>query len=219
MTAPTDRIAERHASPAQLRWWVGNSLTVLRLVAGAIYPFVPASWRVGLVVFAAVSDGIDGWLARKLHATSLSGQVLDPIADKLCVLTILLVAACEGIVSWGSLAFVGARDLMVIGVALLAVILRPGSWRHMPPRVSGKLATAGQFAFLVAIVFWNAMPLWLLIVAGTFSVIAGLDYVWVGLCYYRETATRPAGDDAPETTSASSGPETRAVHEQDPESL
>ncbi len=77
---------------------IPNILTLARI---AILPvlvgllFVPEDWAVwtcfALYVFAAVTDFIDGWLARKMNATSAFGKFLDPIADKILVVCLLVM--------------------------------------------------------------------------------------------------------------------------------
>ena len=190
MKSPTPSPSTRQATPTQLRWWVGNSLTLLRLLAGLAYPLVMISWRIPLLLFAGISDAVDGWLARRLNAVSLLGQVLDPIADKLCVLTILGTALWEQRVTGAELLLIGTRDVLVIGVALLAMWTRPGSWKNMPPRILGKAATAGQFLYLVTLEVWNWHPWPFVVLVGGLSLAAGLDYVAAALRYFRNT--RPA---------------------------
>ena len=65
------------------RRWVtvvfANSLTLARLIAGLMFPWVSVAWRPELVLAAAASDLIDGALSRKFCGTSAAGQLLDPI--------------------------------------------------------------------------------------------------------------------------------------------
>lgn len=167
------------------RWWVGNSLTILRLVAGFAYPFVPVEWRIPLLIFAGLSDLIDGWLSRLLHATSLAGQVLDPIADKVCVAAVLLTAWIEAKVALWELLLVAARDYVVAIVVVIALTIRPGSWKAMPPRVTGKLATAAQFLFLVDLVWFPERTMWLFVLTACLSLLAAADYTWAAIRYCR----------------------------------
>ena len=59
---------------------VPNALTVLRLVAAGLLPFVPASWRLPLIVFAGASDLLDGYVARRFDAVTRWGTLFDGIA-------------------------------------------------------------------------------------------------------------------------------------------
>src|SRR5215469_18409458 len=76
-------------------WTAPNQLTLLRLI---FIPFVITNvlddnwkWALGLLVFAGLSDALDGWLARTLNQRTLLGQYLDPIADKLLLSSLFLV--------------------------------------------------------------------------------------------------------------------------------
>ena len=160
------------------RWWIGNSLTVLRLVAGIAYPFVAISWRLPILIYCAFSDLVDGAISRALGATSLTGQVLDPIADKVCVAAVLLTAIYDGELRIWEFVFLAARDLAVAVIAVIAHVVKRTAWQEMPPRLLGKLATAGQFAFLLNIVSGYERVPGLLPFAGLTSVAAGIDYAF-----------------------------------------
>ncbi len=181
--------ARPSSEPDWTRWLLANSITLLRLVAGLVYPFVGQPLRLWLLGYAAFSDLIDGWISRRLHATSLTGQVLDPIADKVCVVAVLIMAVIDRQVTLPELLLVAFRDYTVALTALVAGITRPGSWRSMPPRVLGKLATAGQFVFLLNVIV--IPPRWpgVLTIAGVLSVVAGVDYFLAALRYFRRTRT------------------------------
>lgn len=158
------------------RYWIPNGLLVLRLIAGLVYPFVDTDWRVALLVYAAISDLIDGTIARWLNATSMFGQMLDPVADKICVLAVLFTAYFEAVIQWWELLGVAARDITVIGIAFIVVVINHRKLKEMPPRISGKIATGGQFAFLLMAVIFEWKQLWLTIPAIGLSVWAAIDY-------------------------------------------
>lgn len=80
---------------------IPNLITSLRILIIPWIPYVFLSLNknqlaLGLVIFAALSDFLDGYLARKLKATSLVGQILDPLADKLFLLTIIYTLFSSG---------------------------------------------------------------------------------------------------------------------------
>lgn len=171
-----------------------NTLTILRLCAGIAYPFVPVGWRIPLLVYAAVSDLIDGPLSRLNHSTTNFGQVWDPIADKVCVLAVLITAVVDGQIVWWELLLVGARDLMVIGLAVATFLIDRSKLKDMPPRISGKVATGGQFAFLVGVLAFDVKPPWLFWTAVAVSVWSGIDYTYYGIRRaIREVPAKRAG--------------------------
>jgi len=181
---------------------IPNTLTVLRLVAGILYPFVPVGWRIPLLIYAAISDLVDGPIGRWTNSTSKFGQIWDPIADKVCVLAVLITALIDGQILWWELLLVGARDVMVIGLAIATVLLDRSKLKDMPPRLSGKVATAGQFAFLVGVLVFDVKPAWLFWLAVVVSVASGIDYTQYGI--RRARRELPAGKAiAPQEHSAS----------------
>ena len=73
-------------SPAN--WLVPNGLSILRMALGIAFPWLPERFRLATVLVAALSDAFDGFAARRLHAESDTGQLLDPIADRTFVLLV-----------------------------------------------------------------------------------------------------------------------------------
>ncbi len=165
-----------------LRFAIPNSLSLLRIVLAFVFPWAPTTWRGGLIVTAGLSDLFDGQLSRALGGTSLLGQILDPVADKLFVGSVLITLVLAGGLTVPEVLLIGFRDLAVLaGTAWSVARLGLGSVRHMPPSWLGKLATAGQIGFLLLLTLTHekANPLILPVelAAVTFSVLAGLDYL------------------------------------------
>src|SRR6478736_3643191 len=117
-----------------------NIICLIRIVL--IVPLLQAMlagehWRI-LLLFsvAAVSDALDGYLAKRFHWTSQLGKFLDPAADKLLLVSVFIVAAWLDIAPWWVAAVAAARDLVIAGGVqicyLLAVIL--ASAIGLPPR-------------------------------------------------------------------------------------
>ncbi len=158
---------------------IPNTLTVLRIVAAIVLPFAAAVWRLPLVLFAGISDWLDGYLARRFDAQSKSGALLDGIADKLFVLSAVITFVGTGdIPLWQGLVLM-ARDITVGLIAAYAVMTR--AWHafgHMEARLAGKLTTAlvlPWFAtLLIPAVEPARMPLFVL--AAIASVAAAVDY-------------------------------------------
>jgi cardiolipin synthase (CMP-forming) len=128
-------------------------------------------WAVGLLATAGVSDWLDGKIARALNQQSSLGELLDPAADRLYIVSTIIALAVRSIIGWWLVAVLAAREL-TLGLALL-LLRRAG---YGPLRVSfvGKAATLcllyafpllflgshqGAYA-LVARVFGWAFALW-----------------------------------------------------------
>lgn len=195
-----DDVAEssRNLSPAgqpslaRQALMVPNLLSILRLAGVAVFLWLllgpqEDGWALAILVFAGVSDWLDGKLARWLNQMSSLGQILDPAADRLYIAATLIAFVFRGIVSWWLVAVLLARELLV-GVCLL--LLRRANFR--PPEVTyaGKGAT---------FVLMYAFPLLLLtqsepVVAAfagpigyAFTVWGVALYLWSGALYVVQT--------------------------------
>lgn len=171
--------------------WVPNALTVLRLAATACFPFAPTAWRAPLVLFAGLSDCADGYLARRLGATSWIGGLLDAIADKLFVWTVLLVLWSSSSLTLWQFGLLVSRDLAVAFAVI--VVLAARYWegfQKMPSRPFGKLTTLAVFAYLVAATLWvdSQGAATTLLVAAALSLFAAADYLLVLYYGWRERA-------------------------------
>lgn len=107
---------------------IPNTLTLARLASIplllVLYPMSGPAMRsfCGLIFFvAAVLDILDGYLARRLHATSKLGALLDPIADKMIDATGLILLVSDGIIfAWIAVVII-CRDIAVSGMRLIAL--------------------------------------------------------------------------------------------------
>lgn len=106
-----------------------------------------------LFVLAAVSDGIDGYLAKRFGWTSKLGRFLDPVADKLLLVLVFVEGTWLGLIPWWLTAAVVARDA-AIGLGALTFRLWFGPL-HGRPTVVSKINTAAQLLY-VALVLLNA---------------------------------------------------------------
>lgn len=145
-------------------------------------PFSPPRWWLPLVAFAALSDWLDGFLARRLGAQSWIGGILDGSTDKLFVVTALVTFQVHGLIAWWQIPFLLLRELpVVLGVALAAARRDREGFRSMSSRPLGKLVTVALFAFLLSLL---ALPETrglhgvLYSIAVILSAAAAADYVF-----------------------------------------
>ena len=177
--------------------WINlaNLFTLLRLV---LVPFVVRDIVDGnhgraLVLFfaAAVTDVIDGALARGPSGTTRAGAYLDPIADKCLMSGVFLALGAANIVPWWFVAVVLGRDLFILIGALAVMALT--KVRQFPPSRSGKLSTFVQIVTAICWMVSDAWPLAVLVaistamlwVCITFTVASGLDYARRGTHLFR----------------------------------
>jgi len=137
---------------------VPNLLTIARLL---LAPFVFRAITHGrhnaaLVLFAcaAVTDGLDGMLARRFGQTTSVGQVLDPIADKLLLSGVYLALAIAGSVPWWLVIVVLGRDTFLL--ASSGIVMLFTDIRQFQPSVWGKICTLVQIVCAIAWMLQNA---------------------------------------------------------------
>ncbi len=135
-----------------------------------------------LFTIAAVSDGLDGYLAKRFGWTSQLGRFLDPAADKLLLVSVFIVAAWLDIAPWWVAAVAAARDLVIAGGALI-YRLWFGPVRGRPTIIS-KINTGVQISYLLAVILASAIGLpprevldALAVVVLLTTVASGMDYV------------------------------------------
>lgn len=163
--------------------WLPNGLCLARLGVGLAFPLLPEPWRLWLIAGAALSDLLDGYLARRLHCESQTGQLLDPLADKTFVLMLVGTLLAEQVIPLGWAMALATRDLVVLAAVLMLALRR--NWQvlgHMRPSWTGKVTTAFQFAVLLWAVWAGAVPVWLL---ATTSLLSGVAAVHYGLLFRR----------------------------------
>ena len=139
---------------------VPNAISLMRLVIAGGLPIIPADWRLPALATGAASDWIDGLIAKRMNIRTVTGQILDPIADKALVLSALLTLLLSGEIEWWELMFVLTRDVVVLLAAATALFLR--DWRaigRMKPSVMGKIATVFIYTWLVASMMTWADPI------------------------------------------------------------
>jgi CDP-diacylglycerol--glycerol-3-phosphate 3-phosphatidyltransferase len=106
--------------PATLRR-LPNALTLLRFAAIPVFVVLyvdagdgPAWWAGVVFAAAAVTDQLDGWLARRWHVESAFGKVADPLADRLMIGVAVVLLWADGRLPWPGAVIVLARDLVLV---------------------------------------------------------------------------------------------------------
>ncbi len=131
-----------------------NLICLLRIVL--VWPIVVsiahADYPLTLLLFfiAAMSDGLDGFLAKRFNWTSELGKLLDPLADKLLLVGVFLVATWYGLIPrWLTIAAVGRDVLILLGSLAFHIFWGPLNGR---PMISSKINTLLQLLYVLAIV-------------------------------------------------------------------
>ena len=143
-----------------------------------------------LFIIAAITDYFDGYLARSRNETSVFGRLFDPIADKLLVVSALLIIVANRMVneiSYIPVVIIMCREVLVSGLREFLAEVKVG----MPVTRLAKWKTAFQMTALSLILLGNASQVFavsgeiLLWVAGVLTFITGYQYFEKGLAYVR----------------------------------
>ena len=174
-----------------------NKITILRILLIPVFVvevlyYVETGNEVhrllALLTFAvaAILDGVDGYVARRYHQWSELGTVLDPLADKLLLVSSIVVLSFDhaprlaAIPLWLTGTIIGRDLLTCLGVIVVRFTVGKVTVR---PRVTGKIATVLQMAVVLWILLkWSEdHAAWLRLLslgAGLFTGASGLLYVW-----------------------------------------
>jgi cardiolipin synthase len=150
----------------------------------------------GLFIVAAASDGLDGYLAKRFDWISEVGKFLDPLADKLLLVTVFVESAWLGLVPWWLTAAVVARDVM-IGLGALIFRLWFGPLHGRPTRFS-KINTAAQLLYVMLVMLNAAFGVPPREVLAAIALVTFLTTVLSGL-HYVQMFTRRAWTQPPRT--------------------
>ena len=168
------------ALAARLLAAVPNALSLSRLALGIAFPWVPASWRVPIILAGALSDLLDGLVSRLFHARSTAGRILDPLADKVFVFSVVVALWNEGSLKSWEVVLVGLRDLTVLaGVVLVLLRTKWHAFPLMPPSLMGKATTVAQFLFLLILLVRPQQAFAVFLLAATLSGLTAGDYIRV----------------------------------------
>jgi CDP-diacylglycerol--glycerol-3-phosphate 3-phosphatidyltransferase/cardiolipin synthase len=169
------RLADALLLPSLISW--------VRLPLAAAFP-----WTIGdppiacAILFAAgLSDVLDGYVARSRGQATATGAVIDPITDKLFVLTVVLTLIAYQRIPWWGALLLGARDIGEAPLVLWwAVSHRRRRAKADAPKANlpGKLATALQFIAVTAALFGSPWTISLLFAAAGAGAVAAVAY-WI----------------------------------------
>ena len=168
----------------RLTWNLPNALTVARLAAVPVvgvllFMQTTLTRDLAAVVFvvAAVTDFLDGAIARKRGITSDFGALMDPIADKALITVALVGLSALGDLSWWITIIILFREFAV--TALRLSVLRHGV---IPASRGGKMKTVAQIiaiAMFLAVgpLWWRDVASFVMGIAVVLTVVTGIDYV------------------------------------------
>jgi cardiolipin synthase (CMP-forming) len=124
-------------------WTVPNLLSFARLAGVPVFLWLVLGpeadgWALLLLMVSGITDYLDGYLARKLDQKSALGEILDPVADRLYILAVVIGLALREIIPWWVAVILPLRDVLLWG---LVPLLRTRGYSALPVHFLGKAAT------------------------------------------------------------------------------
>lgn len=167
---PDDLEGER-----QLLWNLPNILTLFRFVLIPVYLLVFGAGYMRAAFFvllvAGLTDVLDGYIARKRKLVTPLGSMLDPLADKLMMITVILSLVISQMISWQAAAAMFLRDAgMIVGSA----IFHFRGKKTVPANALGKLTTVLYYVAILLIVFrlpYAYAYLWFVIIVSLVTTV------------------------------------------------
>jgi cardiolipin synthase len=158
---------------------VPSLISFVRLPLAAVFPFVVGQpWvALGVLVAAGLSDLADGWWARRYDQATATGAVVDPITDKIFVLTVVFTLMASGSLSFVSVLLLSTRELGELPLVVWLATSREARQKrkdHPKANLPGKAATALQFATVVAALFrwpWTGSLVGVTAAAGVLAAV------------------------------------------------
>jgi CDP-diacylglycerol---glycerol-3-phosphate 3-phosphatidyltransferase len=140
-----------------------------------------AYWATAIFVVAMATDQFDGWLARRRGTSSPLGKLLDPVADKVLILSTLVMLIGEGVAPAWMVALIVVREILISGLRLAAgergIVLGARDLGRLKTWAQAVAATVAGFAAAGA---WSdEIAWWALLVALVATWVSGLDYARV----------------------------------------
>jgi cardiolipin synthase len=166
---------------------IPNAISILRIVL--VLPFIALmlkrefGWALVLFFVAGISDGIDGYLAKRNNWVSRLGSILDPLADKLLLVSSFITLGWLAVIPMWLVVAVLTRDLIIISGAV-AFHLVVGRY-EMQPTIISKLNTFFQIMLVLSMVFSKGLyPLppmalqGLVYIVLATTILSGGDYIY-----------------------------------------
>ncbi len=133
---------------SQKIWTIPNLITIFRilLTPGFVIAYLDQNFFVAWMLFmiAGFSDGLDGFLARVMNQRSEFGAMIDPLADKILLVTSFLCLSIQGFISQWLSVLVISRDLIIVGGLVLLKFYGVEVEKKIDPLWTSKITTALQ---------------------------------------------------------------------------
>jgi cardiolipin synthase len=178
--------------------YIPNLLTAVRLALVPVFIVIvyEQDYANALVIFlfAGITDGLDGYIAKRFDCESRLGALLDPVADKCLLISAYGMLTYAGAIPFWLTVTVIFRDVLILG-GYVIVLAMYGASRAPPTRIS-KLNTLMQIILVVIVMVelagWLPTRPWqspLLLIVLLTTVVSGLQYLWIWGFHRHEEGT------------------------------
>ncbi|HIF47457.1 CDP-alcohol phosphatidyltransferase family protein [Candidatus Thioglobus sp.] len=169
---------------------VPNALSILRIIltVPVVLTLLNQQYFLALVLFlvAGITDGLDGWIAKRYSFQSRLGSILDPVADKLLLVSSFVTLYVIGLLPAWLLFLIFLRDVMIVS-GTVGCFIGTGTSKDelLSPSKLSKINTALQIALVLFLVVIQLHPIqeqWttiFFVTVATSTVLSGADYVWI----------------------------------------
>ena len=167
-----------------------NALSILRIIltVPVVMTLLNHQYFLAMVLFfiAGITDALDGWIAKRYSFQSRLGSILDPMADKLLLVSSFVVLYVIGLLPLWLLVLIFLRDFMIVS-GTVGCFIGSGVSKNdlLSPSKLSKINTVLQIAlvlFLVMVQIYPVLPQYstiFFIITATSTVLSGADYVWI----------------------------------------
>ncbi len=154
-----------------------NSISLSRLLLAFAFVVIPGSrQRTVLILSAAATDFLDGWLARRGNSSTVAGAIIDPLADRVFVLAAVSSYLIDGLLTTGQFFIFLSRDIATAVGFIVARFIPGVGASAFQARLLGKTVTALQLTLLLVTLHWTAAVQPLILVIGALSAVSIVDY-------------------------------------------
>ena len=177
---------------------IPNILTVVRILLTPLFVILALRhmYPMALLVFAVagLSDGLDGLIARWMNQRTALGAYLDPLADKLLLVSAYVVLAVLGVIpAWVSVIVITRDVIILMGIAILTLTEKKYDIR---PTLLSKCTTTAQILTVILLLFdpsrghLNSLYPAVLWITATLTILSGLHYIYFGMTILQDSDTK-----------------------------
>lgn len=173
---------------------LANKITIIRIL---LVPFLMASLfyykpeldflrfiALGIFFICALTDAIDGYVARRFYQKTELGRIMDPLADKLLIVTAFLclsvlrdIPAASKIPPWLTIIVLSRDSIILLGSAIIFIMLKN---IDIKPSLLGKITTFFQMSTVAAALLQFSFISIFWYITAFFTVLSCFNYIWLG---------------------------------------